>query len=249
LVGATGATGATGSTGATGASGANGSSVLNGTGAPTTAIGADGDFYLDISTYMIYGPKAAGTWGPGVSLKAPAGGNGSNVTAFETADDTFLFWAVNFGTGPVSTTGPPTSFVLRQQKASGDTSGVFRLPDSLAGAVNNGVVLVYLHLLSRSSTDVSKWIQLSYTNVAGTKNYQYYNYKAITNPAGVVIQITADVNNTSEFSSPVLDIDKVRIVVVPHTVTGTLGVKKSQPSLTATMQQLHLTDKNFIKIK
>jgi hypothetical protein len=39
-------------------------SVLNGTAGPANSMGSDGDFYLNTSTYCLYGPKAAGMWPP-----------------------------------------------------------------------------------------------------------------------------------------------------------------------------------------
>lgn len=56
---------------ANGADGADGNTVLNGTGAPDSETGADGDFYLDTAVWDIYGPKAAGVWPSGVSLIGP----------------------------------------------------------------------------------------------------------------------------------------------------------------------------------
>lgn len=51
--------------------GPRGSSVLSGSGAPTSAVGVNGDFYIDLSTYDLYGPKASGAWPtPGLSLQA-----------------------------------------------------------------------------------------------------------------------------------------------------------------------------------
>lgn len=49
--------GSEGQTGPTGPPGADGKSVLNGVGPPTPAIGTVGDFYLDTSAYVLYGPK------------------------------------------------------------------------------------------------------------------------------------------------------------------------------------------------
>lgn len=66
-----------GATGATGDAGAAGLSVLNGTGAPTGAVGRDGEFYIANDTKFIYGPKAAGTWPAGVSLIGPQGIQGT----------------------------------------------------------------------------------------------------------------------------------------------------------------------------
>ena len=46
--------------GSPGTNGANGNTVLNGSGAPGSGIGVNGDFYLDTVAEKIYGPKAAG---------------------------------------------------------------------------------------------------------------------------------------------------------------------------------------------
>ena len=52
--------------------------VLNGKGAPTTKIGINGDFYIDVLTFNIYGPKVSNRWPTPVSLKGPAGSAGSD---------------------------------------------------------------------------------------------------------------------------------------------------------------------------
>ncbi len=39
-----------------------GASFWNGTVAPSSIVGANGDFYLNTSTYCLYGPKATGAW-------------------------------------------------------------------------------------------------------------------------------------------------------------------------------------------
>lgn len=54
-----------------GADGIDGRTILNGTGAPSNALGADGDFYIDTAASDIYGPKTAGVWGSGTSLIGP----------------------------------------------------------------------------------------------------------------------------------------------------------------------------------
>ena len=77
--GAAGPTGATGATGAAGADGADGEAVLNGTGAPGSGLGNDGDFYIDTAAYDIYGPKTAGAWGGPTSLVGPAGSGTGDV--------------------------------------------------------------------------------------------------------------------------------------------------------------------------
>ena len=52
--------------------------VLNGKGAPTTKVGIDGDFYIDVLTFNMYGPKANNRWPIPVSLKGPTGTSGTD---------------------------------------------------------------------------------------------------------------------------------------------------------------------------
>jgi microcystin-dependent protein len=52
-----------------------------GSGAPSSALGADGDTYLDVPGTTIYGPKAAGAWGSGTSLQGPQGEQGEPGSA------------------------------------------------------------------------------------------------------------------------------------------------------------------------
>jgi hypothetical protein len=67
--------------GPAGVSGLNGKTVLNGSGAPSNALGTNGDFYLDTADTKLYGPKAAGAWpASGVSLVGAGGTPGANGT-------------------------------------------------------------------------------------------------------------------------------------------------------------------------
>lgn len=45
-----------------------GKTILSGTSAPGSGTGTNGDFYLDSAAWMIYGPKASGTWPSGHAL-------------------------------------------------------------------------------------------------------------------------------------------------------------------------------------
>ncbi|MEO6126555.1 MAG: hypothetical protein ABIR32_22870, partial [Ilumatobacteraceae bacterium] len=49
-----------------GAAGA-GTTILNGSGAPASSLGSDGDFYLDTTGNILYGPRAGGLW-TGIAL-------------------------------------------------------------------------------------------------------------------------------------------------------------------------------------
>ncbi len=75
--GATGPAGPAGATGATGPAGDSGNTLLSGTGAPSNASGANGDFYIDTATNVIYGPKSGGAWpASGTSLIGATGAAG-----------------------------------------------------------------------------------------------------------------------------------------------------------------------------
>lgn len=75
--GTQGAQGPIGPAGPTGANGAPGSIIYSGTAAPAAATGSIGDYYLNKSNDLLYGPKTAAGWGSGVSLKGDAGATGS----------------------------------------------------------------------------------------------------------------------------------------------------------------------------
>ena len=50
--------------------------IRSGKGAPSSSLGGDGDFYIDLSTFNFYGPKSNGRWPAPTSLRGPAGTNG-----------------------------------------------------------------------------------------------------------------------------------------------------------------------------
>ena len=55
---------------------ATSNTILSGTNAPTSAIGINGDFYIDIKNANIYGPKSKGKWLTPTSLRGLSGTNG-----------------------------------------------------------------------------------------------------------------------------------------------------------------------------
>ena len=61
-VGAQGVAGAQGPAGVPGADAPLGNSLLSGITPPTNSDGANGDFYLDTATKILFGPKTAGVW-------------------------------------------------------------------------------------------------------------------------------------------------------------------------------------------
>jgi len=64
--------------GTNGEDGEDGRTILNGTGAPSSGLGVDGDFYIDTAADAIYGPKAGLSWGSPTSLIGPPGADGED---------------------------------------------------------------------------------------------------------------------------------------------------------------------------
>ncbi|MEP1123332.1 MAG: hypothetical protein ABJH68_05510 [Ilumatobacter sp.] len=60
--------------------------ILNGAGAPAFSLGNDGDFYIDTTNNVLYGPKTVTGWGPGVSLVGPAGPAGADGSTVDVGD-------------------------------------------------------------------------------------------------------------------------------------------------------------------
>lgn len=76
--GADGSDGAPGAAGTNGTNGVDGKTVRNGSGAPSSGLGIDGDFYIDTTAKAIYGPKTSGAWGSATSLIGPSGADGAD---------------------------------------------------------------------------------------------------------------------------------------------------------------------------
>ncbi|NRF40094.1 collagen-like protein [Pedobacter foliorum] len=68
-----GTNGVKGATGAAGANGVAGSQILTGTVVPAADLGNPGDYYLNKTTYLLYGPKIDQGWGTAISLQGPPG--------------------------------------------------------------------------------------------------------------------------------------------------------------------------------
>lgn len=50
--------------------------LLYGSGAPTSSTGVNGNWYIDSTAKMLYGPKASGSWPAGIALVGPTGSVG-----------------------------------------------------------------------------------------------------------------------------------------------------------------------------
>lgn len=78
LQGIQGPAGTNGINGTNGTNGIDGKTILSGTNTPGSGVGNNGDYYINTTTWQIYGPKTSGAWGSGISLIGPAGSAGTN---------------------------------------------------------------------------------------------------------------------------------------------------------------------------
>ena len=138
--GAQGPIGPQGTIGAQGARGTDGFTVLSGTGAPDGGLGVNGDFYIDTTNEVIYGPKTGGVWGTPTSLigpQGPAGPPGSQGIAGAQGTTGALGPQGTQGTtgalGPQGTQG--TTGALGPQGTQG-SQGTTGSPGSGGGIVN-----------------------------------------------------------------------------------------------------------------
>ncbi|HTH83356.1 MAG TPA: hypothetical protein VL490_10495, partial [Mucilaginibacter sp.] len=88
----TGPQGPQGTAGANGVNGTNGNAILSGNANPSNIDdGVNGDFYINTSSYTIFGPKTSGDWGAGVSLFGPGiiGGGTAGQSLVKASDNDF----------------------------------------------------------------------------------------------------------------------------------------------------------------
>jgi lysophospholipase L1-like esterase len=96
---ATGPQGPQGIAGTNGANGTSGNTILFGSGDPSNSVtGVNGNFYINTTTYKIFGPKTAGIWGNGLSIIGagiPGGGAAGQILAKADSSDFNTIWEDN----------------------------------------------------------------------------------------------------------------------------------------------------------
>lgn len=151
--GSAGTAGTNGTNGTNGAAGADGKTVRNGTGAPASALGVDGDFYIDKAANAIYGPKTSGAWGSATSLVGPTGAAGS--------------------TGPTGATGSTGAAGSNGTNGTNGTNGAAGTAGSVwrtgAGAPSNATGVDTDLYLNTANSDVYQRASGTYSIVANIK--------------------------------------------------------------------------------
>lgn len=123
--GNTGPQGPQGIQGIQGVPGLDGKTVLNGTTAPGSGLGANGDFYINTATDEIYGPKTGGAWGSPTSLIGPAGPAGSG------SGD--VLGPASATTNAVARYSSTTGKILKNSPVTIDDSGNIATPGTVDG--------------------------------------------------------------------------------------------------------------------
>lgn len=177
--------------GAAGAAGAAGSKILSGTGAPAATVGINGDYYLDKSTYNLYGPKTAGAWGAALSLQGPAGPQGPAGTA-----------NVIYSTWKYATSFNDTTIDNSALKA-----GYVAAPSLSTTILNSGTVIVYF-------TYGGGTFVLPYTSNAGGKP-NTISFTPMFNKI-LITRFTHDNSNSVALSTLL----QYRYVIIPGGVSG-----------------------------
>jgi len=101
-----------GPVGPVGPSGEGGSVMLAGTGEPSS-LGSSGDFYIDLSSGNLYGPKTESGWGAPLSLTGPPGQDGEDGNDGSDGQDGVDGSQIYAGDGPPSNAvGEPGDYYL-----------------------------------------------------------------------------------------------------------------------------------------
>lgn len=175
-----------GSSGTDGQDGTDGNEILSGNGAPDLAIGELGDFYLDIETSTLYGPKIeldglSSSWGVGLLLKGTDGN--ANVKSFvftvNTAD-----WAVYSNTNTST-----TKTIIEDIRFSAIDEDLYE----------NGIILVYWK-------DANALKLLPSTSLTGQNNFltrEGYVFENMSDGAYILRlkNILKGIQNTTELLS------------------------------------------------
>jgi hypothetical protein len=192
---------------------ATGGQLYNGSGPPSSTLGTVGDFYLDTTAYMLYGPKTASGWGTPISVQAPSTNSSVKTDVFSIGGSNWL-WNSQYIFE--TTAGSYTEYFTRYY---------VRLNNTVTQSVlDDGMVLVYMQ--PSPVNNPNQWAPLPYQF---DSSFGYtYNYVYVTAPGQVTLHyFFIQTDNTATLPTLSTYNDEVRKFKIV-TVTGETGVFMAQ---------------------
>ena len=205
-------------TGATGATGAAGSTTLSGAGTPAPGLGKNGDYYLDKTNYLLYGPKTAAGWGLPINLQGPQGNANVTVDLFtiKTTDWSYTDKNNKVYYYNVKTGGTDNNI----DNMSHDAKAV-DVNNSLltAGLLNTGLVLVYFQ--ANPDDNAVQWQPLPFSipTIGNSPDYNcnwaYETFVGKVRLYFYLTKITVDPPYVKDYQVPTT---RFKIVMVPESM-------------------------------
>lgn len=192
--------------GINGADGADGKTILNGTIDPSTE-GVDGDFYINTSTWYIFGPKTLGTWPSGQPIIGPAGldGNdgqdGNDGLPGDSGVNAFIYIAYaddSNGTGYILVKSNDPASTLVPFDSSKKYIGIITSDSSLGGVISS---VDFTGLWAKYQGEGDRYSTTSTTSLAitlGAKVLQIEKDLSYITGQRVVIALDGDPTNRME---------------------------------------------------
>jgi hypothetical protein len=215
-----GAAGTPGAAGAAGAQGLSGNIILSGDSTPSITMGNIGDYYLEMDSSNLYGPKTAAGWGSPVSMTGAAGATGATGTA--PLVDTFSVNTADW------TTGGEVFAQISSNNAYGYEAQIYTRYNSniTAGIMDSGMVLVYF--TPAPDFYANQWLSLPYSiaeYIGGNPLTSFqYNYSYVMAAEQLSLEFYLTPLNTAASAMPDVSTIAVpaayyKIVVVPGILT------------------------------
>ncbi len=159
--------------GADGSDGATGTSVLAGSGAPTSSLGNNGDVYIDTAASPpdLYGPKTAGEWGSAVPLGAtiPTHQKAIILEAVGSSEDVSIFYTnvaitISAMYAVARGTSPDVDWTIRHDPVRSDTGNEVVTGGSTTTTQSGETISVF----NDATIPAGSWVWLETTGATGT---------------------------------------------------------------------------------
>lgn len=196
-----------GDTGTAGTNGTDGKTIIITSGAPSNAIGSNGDIAIDTTNWFIYAPKAAGVWPAGHSLTGPVGATGAtgsagtNGTNGTNGVNSYIYIAysdASDGTGYTLVTSNDGTASLSAFNASKEWIAIIISTTQIGGTINQSS---FNGLWAKYRGEGDRWSTTSATSVtigSGTKLFFVETNLAYTTGQRVVAAVSGDPTNRME---------------------------------------------------